>query len=475
MKLLLSLLLVAVMVGLGGCSHSPAATPPPEAPPNIIFISIDTLRADHLGCYGYERDTSPGIDALAKESVRFDHAFSQSSWTLPSHMSMMTSQYPHVHGVETGRKPLPDSAVTLAEVLSSSGYYTAAFVSWVYVDSRYGFSQGFDAFKELIPPKNKVDSSTKWSFKAKQVADAAIEWVEKPNRGETPFFLFVHFFDPHIDYAPPDGYDKMFDPDYAGPAQGTFQWLKTYIKGIHRVPNKIAPRDLEHVKALYDGEIRYTDLHIKRLLDAVDKHVGLDNCLVVLTSDHGEEFFDHGSMEGHQWTLYDEIIHVPLIIRFPQHRHAGKVVSDPVELIDIAPTIIDFACAEAPPNFEGRSLRPLATSPPDAERLVFAETRRHTVRQSIRGPRYKLIHTDPTGTNARGIPIVSGYQLFDLEADPGEQKNIFDPDQDISKLLVSRLAAIRQSAGPGEDEDEDIEVELSDEELRLLKSLGYAR
>lgn len=474
MKLILSLVMTLTVVTIGACNRSPAETVEDRPPPHVVFISIDTLRADHLGCYGYTRETSPGIDRLAANSVRFNNAFSQSSWTLPSHMSMMTSQYPHVHGVETGKKPLPADGITLAESLSSAGYYTAAFVSWVYVDSRYGFSQGFDKFTELIPPKHKVDSSTKWSFKAEQVSDAAIEWINEPNRGETPFFLFVHYFDPHIDYEPPEGFDRLFDENYTGTAQGTFQWLKTYIKGMHREPNRIDPRDLEYIKSLYDGEIRYTDLHVRRLLDAVDKAVGLDHCLVILTSDHGEEFNDHGSMEGHQWTLYDEIIRVPLIVRFPGAAHAGKVVDAPVELLDIAPTILDFAEVDAPATFQGESLRPLATAEPQTERLVYAETRRHTTRQSIRGSRYKLIHTDDTGTNRRGVPIRAGYELYDLENDPGERNNVYDPEADIARLLVSRLHAIRASGPPTEGDDDEITVELSDEELRLLKSLGYA-
>ncbi|MCH7872571.1 MAG: sulfatase, partial [Planctomycetes bacterium] len=251
--------------------------------PHVILISIDTLRADHLGCYGYARDTSPNIDRLARKSIRFENAYAQASWTLPSHMSIMTSQYPHVHGVEQQGQALPESATTLAETLSDAGYLTAALISWVFVGEKYGFAQGFDQFTELVPPPELVDSATSAAFKAEQVTDHAIEWLSRDR--DQPFFLFLHYFDPHINYDAPEPYTTMFDPDYDGPAKGDFDWITPYIKGLHHNPRRVGMRDLKHLKALYDGEIRYTDAHLGRFFDALDRSVGLDNCLIVLTSD----------------------------------------------------------------------------------------------------------------------------------------------------------------------------------------------
>lgn len=443
-------------------------------PTNIVFISIDTLRADHLSCYGYDRLTSPSIDKLAGEGVRFAKAYSQTSWTLPSHMSMMTSQYPHIHKVQTGQFPLSESKVTLAEMLSDAGYYTQAFVSWIYVTKKYGFAQGFDKFEELVPPSYLVDPTTHWSYKAEKVTDTVLNWIKtKPT--ET-FFLFVHYFDPHIDYEPPPPYDRMFDPDYKGTAEGTFTWIRTYIKGAHKKPQKIKQRDLQYITALYDGEIRYTDTHVGRLLDGIDENVGLDNCLVILTSDHGEELNEHGSMEGHQWTLYDEIVHVPLIFRFPKKAYKSTVIESQVQLIDIAPTIAELVGIGKPAGFQGQSMMKLIEGKEghQSEQISFAETKRHTIKQSVRTGRHKLIHTNARAKGRNGLPVVEAYELYDLREDPTEQNNIYNASSTLAKTLSEKLQTWRistiETAG---GEETRPKVKLTPEEIERLRSLGY--
>jgi arylsulfatase A-like enzyme len=465
----LSTILSAAAVGATGFSRRSG-----PRRPDVILISVDTLRPDCLGCYGYRRETSPAMDALASQGIRFAQTYAQSSWTLPSHMSLFTSQYSHVHAVQNDGVSLRDSAVTLAEVLSGAGYHTTAFVSWVYVAKKFGFDQGFAEFTELLPPEHLVDSSSRWSAKAEQVTDVVIRWLQsKPQR---PFFLFVHYFDPHIDYEPPPPFDTMFDPDYSGEASGSFGWLERYIKGLHQVPNVIDPRDLEHVKALYDGEVRYTDTHLKRLFAAIEDTVGLDDSLLILTSDHGEEFNEHGSMEGHQWTLYDEVIRVPLVFRLPRDSRDSRLVESQVELIDVPATIVDYLELPAPPSFQGRSLARALTGKPPAtgKRMAFAETRRFNMKQSLRGERYKLIHTDDTGINRRGVPIVPGYELYDLQQDPGEQKNIYDESLPLAKVLVAQLENMRRAQpGVADAGQEGPAVELSDEERERLRAMGY--
>ena len=468
--------LLTLLTALASAGKVGAASGPGKKRPHVIFISIDTLRADHLGCYGYGRKTSPNIDSLAGQGVRFANAFAQSSWTLPSHMSMMTSQYPHVHAVENAKSSLNESAVTLAEILSEAGYRTAAFVSWIFVSQKYGFGQGFREFTELIPPERYIDSSTRFSFKAEEVTACVSRWLQQKH--DQPVFLFVHYFDPHMNYEPPPPFDAAFDTDYQGEASGEFDWLRRYIKYVHAEADRqtISPRDLEHVKALYDGEIRYTDTHLKALLDAIDKSLGLDNCLLVLTSDHGEEFNEHGSMEGHQWTLYDEVLHVPLILRLPGGVHAGTVVQPVVQLIDPAPTILDVLGLPAAPSFQGRSLVGLVTGDydPTENRLTFAENRRFNAKQSVRSSRYKLVHTDDIGVNARGVPVVPGYEMFDLEQDPAEQHNIYDGSHAAAIALAVHLHQWKASwpAGPAAGEPGP-EVELSEEELERLRDIGY--
>ncbi len=472
-----ALIVVAVGVGLtAGCRRddgNPASESRATTRPHVVMISVDTLRADHLGCYGYARATSPQIDALAGQGVRFSNAFCQASWTLPSHMSMITSQYPHVHGVEANEHALPESATTLAEVLSAAGYQTGAIVSWVYLAEQYGFDQGFDRFKELLPPPHLVDSATTASFKAEQVTDHAIRWLERDH--SRPYFLFVHYFDPHIDYAPPEPFDRMFDADYQGEANGSFDWIFQFIKGVHHEPGIIQPRDLAYVTSLYDGEIRYTDTHLGRLFAAIDRTLGMDNTLIVFTSDHGEELNDHGSMEGHQWTLYDEVVHVPLIVRLPGGGQAGRVVETPVELIDIPNTILSLLDIATPETFQGQSRSHLLSgpTPPGEPAIVYGEITRYNRKQYVRNARHKLIHTDDIGVNARGIPVKAGYELYDLFDDPAEQDNIYHPDLAVGRMLRFALDRRKESTVAGATGKPD-EVRPSEAELERLRGLGYA-
>lgn len=470
-RALLPFIIAVVLVGLW-CAHKVLLNRE-FTHPNVILISVDTLRADHLGCYGYTRDTSPNIDRLAKSGVRFTQAMSQASWTLPSHMSIMTSQYPHVHGVEVAQQALPEDATTLAKVLSRSGYETAAFISWIYVARKFGFAQGFDEFTELLPPEDQIDSTTRASFKAEQVTNRVNEWLAREH--PRPFFLFVHYFDPHLNYEPPPPYDRMFDPAYTGAALGSYEWIRPYIKGANAVPQKIDARDRDFVESLYDGEIRYTDYHLGRFLSAVDKAVGLDRCLIVFTSDHGEEFNDHGSMEGHQWTLYEETIHVPLVLRLPRSHQPARVVSRPVELIDIPTTILSLLNIAPPACFQGRDLSALAKGGemPDEPVFSFGEIRRFVIRQYVRGLRYKLIHTFDTGVNKRGISVKAGYELYDLQTDPREQHDLYAPDSPIARLLVQRLQQWNATPITGFRAGQPQKVTLTPRELQQLRSLGY--
>ncbi len=440
-------------------------------PFNVVLISIDTVRADHLGCYGYDVETSPNMDRLAEEAVLFTEALSQSSWTLPSHMSIMTSQYPSVHGVGPARRALAASTPTLAEVLSKSGFETAGFVSWVFLGSQWGFAQGFDTFRELWGAPMTADNPAGGAFTADVVTDAAVEWVRGEHAG--PFFLFVHYFDPHMNYEPPPPYDTMFDPAYEGAASGEWSRLKQYIKWMNENPESISERDLEHVIALYDGEIRYVDEHVGRLMNALDGEVGLENCLVVLTSDHGEEFNDHGSMEGHGWTLYNEVLRVPLMVRMPGRLSRAAVVDSTVALIDLAPTILELVKAPAPESFQGRSLRDLLRGGgrDSDDKYTFAETYRFNRKRSVRGRRYKLIHTEDTGVGKGGVRWKENWELFDLLRDPNELTNLYSEGSPVAEVLARRLELFREKETDASRRGDP--VEISEENLELLRSLGY--
>ncbi len=508
---------ILVLAGLG-CGPAERARPP-----HVILISIDTLRADHLGCYGYPRETSPAIDVLASRGVRFENAFSQASWTLPSHMSVMTSQYASVHGVENDEVSLAESVTTLAEAFRQGGYYTSAFVSWVYVGRSFGFAHGFDQFRELINRDHLQMASGGGAYRAEHVTGHVASWLDaylkrtlagegvgegvgggagegagggNGQDGGRPLFLFVHYFDPHMDYSPPPPYDTMFGSPYSGPAKGTHRYLSRYIKYFPVPPAQMPERDREHVVALYDGEIRYTDDHLGRLLAFLDSKLDLDRCVVALMSDHGEEFGDHGSMEGHGWTLYDEVIRVPLILRLPEARAAGSVVGRPVELIDLAPTLLSLASLDAPEGFQGEDLTRWipgvgATSGGVGEgvgnrapgsstgegALVYAENARFNIeRQAVRGPRFKLIGTADTGQNHFGAPVRAGTEFFDVSRDPGEQSDLAGSDHPVAAYLTRELADFREhTARLAESVPRGEPVDLAPEDIELLRSLGYVR
>ncbi|MEZ4653389.1 MAG: sulfatase [Candidatus Eisenbacteria bacterium] len=479
--------------GLGsGFACARERTPAPLRRPDLVFISIDTLRRDHLGLYGYGRDTSPTLDSLATQAVTFENAFVQASWTLPSHVSMMTSTYPLVHQVDTERRSIPETLPLLAESLQAGGYRTVGFVSWIYLAAKFGFARGFDRYHELLPPPRLRDRSSKHSTRAHAVVDSVLAWADayaadgRPD--ETPFFLFVHFFDPHMDYDPPLEDARRFDPTLESTEDGTYRALEPYIAGLHgttTIPESLITR----ATALYDGEIRYTDREVGRLFGRLRTLGLLENAVVAVTSDHGEEFGEHGSMEGHQWTLYDDVLRVPLLISVPPRMTEAPPGrrKEIVESIDLAPTLLAFAGIDLPASYQGRALQPLledaaggardgrATSGSsdvdDWPNRSFAEIGRFVVRASLRTPRHKLIHTrDTGGANRFGVPVDTGFQLFDIREDPGELHDRFDPADSTSQRLSEELRAWIRGRGAPEVVPEPV---LTPEERERLRSVGY--
>ncbi|UCG33910.1 MAG: sulfatase-like hydrolase/transferase, partial [Phycisphaerales bacterium] len=281
----------------------------------------------------------------------------------------------------------------------------------------------------------------------------------------------------HMGYEPPPPFDTLFDPDYTGSLDGRYESLEKYIKDINADPKEISPRDLVHVTALYDGEIRYTDTQLRRIYDALGDADALDNTLFIVTGDHGEEHNDHGSMEGHGWTLYEEVVRVPLIMRLPRCAYGGRTVGEIIESIDIAPTILDIARSRKPDSFQGRSLLPLLSRrhAGSSEEPAFSISRRFgALKASVRDGRYKLIYTGDTGPNKWGISAVPGIELYDLTSDPGEQSNIAADSLPAGRRLMKALYEwfeLAQTAGDEGDLGE--RVHFTPEELERLRSIGY--
>ncbi len=390
----IAVLLLAALLALGGCGGRGA----PPARPNSVLISIDTLRPDHLGCYGYERRTSPHIDRLAESGIVFEDAMSASCWTLPSHATMLTGLYPSFHGLQDDGEGLPESIPTLAEELRRSGYRTLAAVSHVYVSSTYRLDRGFDRFDDSLIRGGAENP------RAAETVDRALALFDGTPEG--PFFLFVHFFDPHSDYEPPPPFDTLFvDPSYAGPVDGRIQLLTPFHV---RVP-ALSEADMRRIVDLYDGEIAYVDSEIGRMLGEMEARGLLRNAAILVTADHGEEFREHGSL-GHGRTLFGEQLHVPLVLSGTALRGKAPRRSELVSLLDLAPTILALAGAEIPSSMPGVSL--LEAAPP-AERPAFGESIRYG--RELRAARIaarKVIH------RAEG----DARDYFDLEADPGEKR-----------------------------------------------------
>ena len=414
---------------------------------NVVFVLIDTLRADHLSSYGYERATSPVLDAIARSGVRFSSVQSQASWTKASMASMWTGAYPVRTGILRYKQALPDTVKTPAEILRSAGFRTAGIWRNGWIANNFGFSQGFDVYYRPAPSR-MPEKFTRRNPSARPLIGTDVDITESATEflrtyGRERFFLYLHYMDVH---------QYLYDQDSAifGP---------------------------EYLDA-YDNAIRWTDSNIGKLVELLAAHEVLDRTLLVVAADHGEEFMEHGR-EGHARGLYREVTAVPLIMRLPGKLPAGIVVEPLVQNVDIWPTLLDLLGLPPLPDAQGRSLLPLiraaaGESTDDAraiaERPAFAQMDRTWGREkaesqplvAVTEGRYRLIHpVTPPGQD----------ELFDWQADPREQRNLATEDPErvaaMTKLVVTYLASSASSWGAPQ------EVEIDEMRLEQLRALGY--
>ncbi len=423
-------------------------------PTNIILISIDTLRADHVGCYGYQRPTSPTLDKLASQGLLFEDATATSPWTLPSHGSLLTGLYPNRHGLKTYYSSLPTDVITLADVLKEHGFLTAAIVNSQYLINRYGLDRGFDDFayiKEII---------NQWW--PSEVEDKAVEWLSK--HSSKPFFLFLHYYDVHSDYSSSLRYEKQFVRPYSGPADGSTVQLLRFWRG----QLSLNQMDAEHLIDLFDASILQMDDGIARLLKLLETSGLLDNSLVIVTSDHGEEFLEHGGVL-HSQSQYQELIRVPLIMRgpgIPQSKRLRNVVSH----VDVMPTILSLLGIGQPSSLDGFDLCPLwqKSGFQVPQRYIFAMSSRrlmppkyemvYNIECAIRHPRYKLHHNR----------LTEKRRFYDLQRDPQEKIDVASEHTSLVDSMLSQLKSFMSVdiVGPAAPP-------LPPEEAERLKSLGY--
>ncbi len=446
----ISCVLGGVLTMTTACGQMP---PKPLTRPNVIIVLVDTLRADHMSLYGYHRETTPFIDQIAAGSVVFERARSQSSCTFPSVNSLMTSRYPGVFTrQEKGQLGIPEEYPVIAKILNLNGYRTIAVSASLIVratPSDYnpvgGFDRGFDTFVEGCVWRHGSCLSTK---------------VERQlDNLEEPFFLYLHYMEPHAPYQPPERYSKVFAGEYEG-----YDFIRDgnpnpiakmiYADG----PSfQIGDREIEHLIDLYDDEIRYFDGVFRRLFGMFEARNLLENTLIVLTSDHGEEFLEHGQIK-HCRGLWDTVTHVPLIFRFP-HGERGKSIDAAVGNIDIVPTILDYLEIDFDDfGFEGSSLRPLIEGRVTNRLYAFADVGRY------RGVDEGRFHLILDGLDER-------FTLFDLRNDPLEQHDLFDSSHPQFRPLLNALDGWLDATGQRLRFDKAIAAARAKEEE--LRALGY--
>ena len=406
--------------------------------PNILLFTVDACRPDHFGCYGYSRNTTPNIDKIASEGVLFTQAFSQSAWTTPGMISIFTSLYPPIHGVDAKDRTLKDDVLTLPRVLKENGYVAPVLPK--FVDIQNYWHLGFDV----------VD---KERFSGEEGEDL-LKLLEAYK--DQRFFIWYHYHGLHLPYNPQNPYDKIFQEDIFSGVSAETEAV-TLVKAKSVIKNgsvSFNSTERKVVVALYDGQVRQLDDYMKQLMERMKQWSILDNTLIIITSDHGEELFEHGFI-GHASTslnakLYDEIIHIPLIIWWPK-KIKHKVVGDLVQQIDIMPTILDMLGIPPFEGLQGYSLVPsIQGKPANNLRPVFCETilggfqstkEMEEIRlRCVRTKEWKLIYINtPASDVSRGGLNEGKYELYNLRSDPKEERNIFENHPDVVKELKKKL------------------------------------
>jgi len=464
----LPLAILLVTATVGGCR---SADPPAPARPDVLLITLDTLRADHASAYGYARPTTPRLEEVARDGVRFATAYAPMPTTLPSHASLMTGLLPRALGLPKNGVAFTHPAPTLAETLGAAGYRTAAFVSSFVLDRSFGLARGFGTYDDQFVRDACKSYGQQWEGfqleggfcrRGAATREQAERWLEQNgylgSAGATagdvsgtppPYFLWIHLFDPHDPYEPPAAEAELLPP------------------------LEQDPTDLQKQIAAYDGEIRYTDDQVGRLLDRLRAAGRLDDTLVIVVSDHGEGLMDHGWMH-HGAMLYEEAVRIPFLVRWPARLPRGRVVEEPVQLADVVPTL-HALLGLAPPAqaFDGVSLRGAleGTGTLDPQRPIFLQRRTYDreveLGLNVRGQKF-AVRTGPWKyIEAR---TEKTQELYDLATDPHELRDVIRSKRKNARPLAEGLRAwlarpVQAPAAGKVDEDA----------ARRLEALGYVQ
>jgi arylsulfatase A-like enzyme len=482
MRLVVAIVLAALLSGAGGCRQSRAKAAQPTQrtvakakaaaglprgdaePLGVVLITVDTMRADYLSCYGHPRVLTPSLDRLASNGVLFSQAISQATTTTPSHASIMTSLYLQDHNVYSNFEALGPTPRTLAEVLAGRGIATYAIVNMKHLNAEVsGLSQGFGAF---------VKSGN--MRRAGPTVDHFLEWLDQ--LGEKKFMAWIHLSDVHTPYSPPPPYDHFYyDDDERDPAKKSLQRI------WHLLPENMSDHplfrswldgitDVDWVVAQYQGAVTYADDEIGRLVDALEKRGLLSRTAVVVTADHGESLGEHGMYFVHTG-LYEPTVHVPLIAYFPGSGRQGVSVREVVESVDIYPTILEYFGVPEPRGLRGRSLWPLIRGEIAPPRIAMIEHAGKSL-VALRSDRYKYVkhlrtlHIQPSYAFTEGKE-----ELYDLKADPLERKDLSAEKPEALRVFRKELAA-RRADKLGLETGQ---AEITQETVEVLRALGYVR
>ena len=500
-------LLLAMAVLLGAAGPSPAADPPapvaqdavpriagaaPAAKrPNVVIVTLDTTRADHTSAYGYARPTTPRLAEMAKQGVRFAAAYAPMATTLPSHTTMFTGLLPRTHGTLKNGLQVDATLPLLSEVLDGAGYRTAAFLSSFAVSSKFGLQRGFDLYDDDFKDGQCKWEVTRWEghklegdfCRRGDLTRARTErWLERngylptaapqdgsaaeagakpgkgaattsaPSRQDEPFYVWIHFFDPHNPYDPPAEHAKLFPP------QGN------------------PPTELDRDIAKYDAEIHFADQEMGKLLDRLAAAKLLDDTLVIVAGDHGEGLMDHGWML-HGLQIYEEAVRVPFVVRWPGKVPAGKVIAEPVELADITPTVLELTGIAMPkakhaPEGLGLAAAMAGNATLDAKRPVLVQRRFYASDSergvAVKGSKHGLRLGDWKYIEAKEE---NSFELYDLKSDPGEKKNLATTRPAERDTLATRLETTLSSTAVAAPAPRAV----SEDDARRLEALGYVQ
>jgi len=452
--------------GLGACGPAPA---PPR--PHVVVWLVDTLRADRLGCHGYARDTSPRLDALARGGVLFERAHAPANWTQPSVAALLSGRMPGAFDAGFA-SAAPEGLVMAAEHFAAAGYATAGFTATVATAARFGFAQGHEEYEELdllLDPDQRTKRAGE-VYGADRLVDEARRWLDRRARGAAPdarpFVLYLHSVDPHAPYGGPTA-----GPSFAGPYDGPIDGSVAGIAQAQREGYVFTEADRRHVSDLYDDDVRFNDAQLGALADELAARGLLQDTLLVVVSDHGEELWERGALGHGHANLHAELTHVPLVLHWPAGLPAGRRVPSLVGTLDLLPTLLELCGLPPAADAEGRSLAALArgAAPADAPALLLDRCKGGAPVSALRTPAW-LLH-------AGGAPGVSG--LFDLGADPAARSDVAGAHAAEEGRLRAALAALvarRDAAWAGLGAGREVPADAATvEKLRALGYLGEGR